>query len=81
MHPFELKQMIFTMSQQELVTYLMHEQYIPRTFVCNICRTTKKLVSYARSIDKLAWRCYTPTCKEYLKYSSVRKNSFFESFY
>ncbi|KAG0423786.1 hypothetical protein DMUE_6126, partial [Dictyocoela muelleri] len=63
-----------------MVEYLMQNRFIPNEICCAACRCPMNLCPYTRNIDSFAWRCISKSCKNYKKYISIRKDTFFEGF-
>ncbi|KAG0421195.1 hypothetical protein DMUE_6306, partial [Dictyocoela muelleri] len=59
--------------------FLFDNKYLNKEYFCESCHSSCVLRAYKRNKDRFAWRCLTPNCKNYKKYFSIRKGSFFEN--
>lgn len=80
MSPDLLEQHILRLNDDEIIKYLMENNFILKELNCSICNNLMNLTKYKRNIDKYAWRCMTKDCKNFSKYFSIRLKSFFEGF-
>jgi transposase-like protein len=77
--PNSFDTLITKLTERELITFVMDQQFIKCEFKCPTCNNYAKLVPYKRNIDRFAWRCMYPRCIKYKDYFSLRKQSFFEN--
>lgn len=67
-------------TREELIRWLQDKQLIKTEFRCIACNTFCFLKKYQRNKDGYAWRCLSSNCPDYLKYFSIRVDSFFSGF-
>ncbi|KAM0687839.1 hypothetical protein COBT_000914 [Conglomerata obtusa] len=80
MNPNELELTIIKFNQEELINFLINEKFLRNRNICTSCKTSKNIVTYKKCSAGKAWRCMNSLCKDYKKYESIRKDSFFEDF-
>ncbi|KCZ80795.1 hypothetical protein H312_01802 [Anncaliia algerae PRA339] len=76
----KIEEEIYKMNEKELLDYLISEKLIKKELHCFECGVSMSLVIFNRSIDKYSWRCMKKCCKSYKRYTSIRKESFFDNF-
>jgi triacylglycerol esterase/lipase EstA (alpha/beta hydrolase family) len=76
----KLDKKIIKMKRIKFINFLMKKKLIKKKMSCKLNQVMMKLCKYRRSIDKFAWRCINKNCKDYTKYFTGRKDSFFENF-
>ncbi|KCZ81615.1 hypothetical protein H312_00939 [Anncaliia algerae PRA339] len=77
---YDFEEKNIKMNELELILYCFEEMLLKREYKCETCINMCKLKKHQRNIDKYAWRCCIPVCRDYEKYFSIRKNSFFVNF-
>lgn len=63
-----------------LIEYLRSKGILKSIVYCSECKNLLKKVKYKKNKDGEALRCYLKNCSMFLKYISIRKNSFFDGF-
>lgn len=62
------------------IVFLRRYGILKQLLRCNSCGTQMNECKYNRSIDGIAFICYTNQCRQYKKYISIRTNSWLEDF-
>ncbi|KAG0438801.1 hypothetical protein DMUE_2869 [Dictyocoela muelleri] len=65
-------------STQETISFLCEKGILRTSVYCDSYSYPLKTVAYKISVDGKAFICYRKSCVDFLKYLSLRKNSFFE---
>ena len=65
---------------EKVIEFLRIKGVLHRIIYCEGCNEILKEVAYKRNVDEKAFRCYKKQCLYFLKYISIRKNSFFEDY-
>ncbi|KCZ79748.1 hypothetical protein H312_02861 [Anncaliia algerae PRA339] len=78
--PSTLEEFLIKSENLAIIHYLMEINLLKRNYQCKTCNVSSKLVKFSKNIDKHAWRCLNPSCRNYKNYFSMRKESFFINF-
>lgn len=78
--PATFEEWLNSTSREAIISWMMTSNILKNEQTCPVCNRSMKIRSFNRNKDRIAWRCFTSSCINYLQYFSIRNGSFFENF-
>lgn len=80
MTPDEYETMLVKKDLNELIVFFMNEDLLVKERMCIYCNRYMVLKRFSTIKDGVCWRCTNITCPKYRTRTSIRSNSFFDTF-